>query len=103
MIKQSENKRSDLQAVLRAQNEPVWQELKSGRPLSPAIRYRWQGAMMLLCELYGDAAVQDALLQHWREAFGDPASELSGQLAAFELPACADTAPVYPASVSEAD
>ena len=100
---QSENNSPDLQSLLSSQNEPVWRELHAGRPLSPAIRYRWQGAMRVLCELYGATEVQQAILRQWRENFGDPDAELINQLSAFELPPWADTAPVYPAAASEAD
>ncbi len=88
----------DLPVLVKQFCEELWREWEAQRPLSPAIRYRWQGAMKVLCELYGEEPVQQALAQLWRERFGQLDGALAQHIQRLELPAQAAAAPVYPSA-----
>lgn len=90
----------DLEQLLPAFCEELWAELESERPLSPAIRYRWQGAMQALSGVFGETAVQRQLTRLWRERLGDIDEALEQQLQHFEIPPQSRAAPVYPSSES---
>lgn len=89
---------AELEALIKRFSKELWVELTAQRPLSPAIRYRWQGAMQVLSEVYGQAQLQACLAALWREQFGELDTALVEQLQRFEIPAQAATAPVYPSS-----
>lgn len=89
---------AELEALIKQFSKELWVELEAQRPLSPAIRYHWQGAMQVLSEVYGQEQVQACLALLWREQFGQLDAVLAEQLERFEMPAQAATAPVYPSS-----